>query len=235
MTNDVTAEKSLANVQLLSGLPAESLAQIADVCELRTCRPGARVIERGENTRDVYFILSGRVNVMNFAASGRVVAFASLEAGELFGELAALDGLPRSATVVAATACTFAVLPPQEFRRLLPAHPELALMLMVRLAQVIRNCDDRIFNLSSLGAPQRICLELLRLSEPDPAQQDRWAIYPMPTQAALANVAGTARETVARVIRDLATQGVIERKSKSLYIYDRKSLETHALKVKVPD
>ena len=229
MTENIPAPPGLASIDLLSGVPADTMAQIEAGCRRRDCRAGETIIERGATDQDVYFVLTGLVHVMNFAPSGRIVAFAALQAGNLFGELAALDGQPRSATVVAATECTFAVMPAAEFRRLVTTDPEIALTLMQRMAQIVRAGDERIFNLSALGATQRVCLELLRLSEPDPAATDLWVVYPVPTHAALAATVGTARETVVRMFRRLTSAGIVERKAKSLYIRDRKRLEAQAL------
>ncbi len=233
MKQEVGEARSLASIEILCGLPEDVLGRLEDACQWRDYTAGDKLMGRGDLSHDVFFILSGTAHVMNFAASGRIVAFASLERGDYFGELAAIDGLPRSATVVAATPCSVAILPGSEFRRLVASDPDLALTLLKRLAEIIRNCDDRIFNLTSMGAAQRICLELLRLSEPDPGARDAWVIHPVPTQATLASVAGTSRETVARMIRRLSTEGIVERKSRTLYIRDRKRLEDTALQAGV--
>ena len=197
----------------------------------RECVPGERIIERGQTGREVYFVVDGNARVLNFAVSGRVVSFASLGPGAYFGELAAIDGQPRSATVVAQTKCVLAVLDGEEFRRLVLSFPQISITLLRHLSEVIRYADERITNLSSLGAAQRVCLVLLRLAEPDPAVGRNWVVYPLPTQANIASRIGTTRETVARMISRLSADGIAERKSKSLYIRDRDRLEALTLEV----
>ncbi len=103
--------------------------------------------------------------------------------------------------------------------------------LLRRLSEVIRLADERITDLSSLGAAQRVCLELLRLAERDPVVGKNWVVYPLPTQANIASRIGTTRETVARMISRLSADGIVERKSKSLYIRDRDRLEALTLDV----
>lgn len=98
------------------------------------------------------------------------------------------------------------------------------------MAEVIRGCDEQIMNLAELTASQRVCLQLLRLAEPDPVAPDSWLVYPLPTQAVLAGDAGTTRETVARVLGRLTEQGLIHRKGRSLYIHDRQKLENLAVR-----
>ena len=123
--------------------------------------------------------------------------------------------------MVAQTKCALAVLKGDEFRRLVLSFPQISIALMRRLSEVIRLSDERITDLSSLGAAQRVCLELLRLAEPDPVVGRNWVVYPLPTQASIASRIGTTRETVARMISRLSANGIVERKSKSLYIRDR--------------
>jgi len=116
-----------------------------------------------------------------------------------------MDGLPRSATVVADLPSFLAKYPAEDFRNLVGAVPEFASALIRRMAEVIRGCDEQIMNLAELTASQRVCLQLLRLAEPDPV-------------------------TVARVLGRLTEQGLIHRKGRSLYIRDRQKLENMAVR-----
>ena len=223
-------ERALASMKIFGGLPADAMRRLMGRAKWRECAPGERIIERGHG-QQVYFAVDGNVRVLNFAASGRVVSFASLGPGTYFGELAAIDSQPRSATVVAQTKCVLAVLEGEDFRRLVLSFPQISIMLLRRLSEVIRITDERITDLSSLGAAQRVCLELLRLAEPDPVVGRNWVVYPLPTQANIASRIGTTRETVARMISRLSADGIVERKSKSLYIRDRDRLEALTLEI----
>jgi CRP/FNR family cyclic AMP-dependent transcriptional regulator len=99
---------------------------------------------------------------------------------------------------------------------------------MEKMTEIIRNCDDRIMDLATLGAIQRVYRELIKLVKQDPVQNDSWLIYPMPTQAQIAALASTTRETVARVISQLSHAGIVEKKSKTLYIRQKEKLDTLA-------
>ena len=176
-------------------------------------------------------MVRGTVQVVNYSMSGRKIALARIPAGSYFGELAAIDAQPRSANVVAIDDCLVATMTPQLFNQLIGEHPELAKSLLLRLARIIRDCDNRIMDLSTLGAVQRVCLELLQLAERDPGGSAAWVIWPLPTQKEIASQASTTRETVARTIGQLTAAGVVERKSKSLYIRDRNRLEEYAAAV----
>ena len=115
MSNIAQPAPSLTDIRLFADVDADVLGELEKNGRQLNFDPGETIIERGDPGQDVYFLLSGRVHVMNVAASGRVVAFAALEAGEIFGELSALDGRDRSATVVAALPCTVATVSGPQF------------------------------------------------------------------------------------------------------------------------
>ena len=235
MTENSARSLPLSANRLLAVLPADTRSRLEEESRRRTFAARDKVIEQGDNSLDVFFVISGQAPVLMFAETGRIVSFASIGPGGYFGELAAIDGQLRSATVVAAEPLELAILTASQFSGLLDDHPPLAANLLRHLAEVIRHCDDRIFNLSSLKASQRVCLELLHLAGPDPGGSGDWVVYPIPTQKALAGTVGTTRETVARVFRSLLGDSIIERRSRSFHIRDRERLESLALLAKEDD
>ena len=219
---------SLAGIDVLAGVESEYLASVERRCTWRRFKNGEQILDRNSDSRDVLFVVEGSVQIVNFSSSGREIAYATVREGGYFGELAAIDGGPRSAAAVAQGKCTLALISPQVFHELLQRHPQISIEVMLRLAKIIRTCDERIMDLSTLGAVQRVYLELLRLSEQDPVVPDMWVIYPMPTQSAIAARASTTRETVARVIGQLAQDDLVMKKDKSLYLKDREELASRA-------
>ena len=95
----------LAVISLLAELEPAEREQLAKQCAWRTFRKDQTVVESQSDDRDVYFLVSGSVRIVNYSLSGRPVAYASIGAGAYFGELAAIDGGPRSASVVADEEC----------------------------------------------------------------------------------------------------------------------------------
>ena len=227
---DAVGERSLASIKVLHGVEGDLLRSLENACQWESYKPGSWLFERGQETSHVYFVLQGVVRVLNYSANGRVVRFASVGPGGLSEELAAIDSLPRSATVVADRPCVVAKLSAREFRDMIASSSVLAMALVRHMAMVIRACDEQIMDLAELNASQRVCLHLLHLAEPDPIVANSWMIYPLPTQAVLAGDAGTTRETVARVLGRLTAQGIVQRKGRSLYIRDRKLLESLAVR-----
>ena len=218
----------LATVGLLSGLSPEALQRLGQGCMWRRYKRGEEIVARDSDSRDLFLVVTGSVEVTNFSTTGREIAYATIPSGEYFGELSAIDNLPRSATVSAAEESLLAVVPRTLFLDLMRDEPDAALKVMSRLARIIRICDDRIMDLSTLGAVQRVYIELLRICGPDPAVPNLWSVYPMPTQSDIAARASTTRETVARVISQLSQDEIIQRKGRTLYINDREHLQEMA-------
>lgn len=214
------ASKDLSSITLLAEVNPERLRAYAQKCQWLNAKRGQQVLSRDSDNRDVFFVLSGKLRIVNFGLSGREVAFATAEPGDTFGEMSAIDGQPRTASVVALEACRLASMDPETFREMLEGEPTVAMGVIERLVRIVRSADERIMDLATLSAYQRIYTELLRLMRNDPVRPNSWLIYPLPTQAQIAARAGTTRETVARVVGQLANAEIVERKSKTLYIRD---------------
>lgn len=218
-------ERSLANIKLLVNLPPDELVIVEQRCRWWRFAPGEQIIDRDSDNRDVFFVVGGQVRIVNFSTSGREIAYATIEPGSYFGELSAIDGQRRSANVVAITDCDLASISPAIFLKLLVKHPSVAMSVLQRLAGIVRISDDRIMDLSTLRAVQRVYVELLCLTQPDAAVKNLWVIRPMLSHSEIASRANTTRETVARVLGQLAHAGIVERKHRALYIRDKDKLE----------
>lgn len=211
----------LAAVGILACLHPGERQQLLGRCRLRNFSAGATVIDEESGGREVVFILDGRVRVIDRTPNGRVVTFGEIAAGGQVGELAALDGGPRTAVVEAATDCRVALLHPDHFIELLMLHPSVAIALLERLVRIIRDADRRISELSTIGAAGRLCRELLRRSRPGGDADGLTRIVdPLPTQEQLASLTGTTRETVARLLGQLQQAGLVRRLGQRLVVTD---------------
>lgn len=221
--NDLSLNR-LSGIDLFEGLSKDDLAVIEAACQFLPHKAGDEIFNRSTDNRDVFFVVAGRVRIVNFSVSGREVAYAEIESGTYFGELSAIDGEPRSATIVALEDCLLASLDQMTFLQVLQNHPAVGLRVLQRMASIIRACDERIMDLATLSAYQRVYRKLLDLMRADPVRADSWLIYPLPTQAEIASQASTTRETVARVLGQLGGENIVERKGKTLYIRDKEKL-----------
>lgn len=218
----------LDGIRLLASLTPDELRDLERRCRWRRYGANEQILDKDSDDRDVYFVVEGSVQIVNFSMSGREIALARVPAGGYFGELSAVDGAPRSASVVALENCVMASLAPSAFVNLVIGHPDMAMHVLERLAAIVRSCDERIMDLSTLGAVQRVYMELLRLSEESPPDSEQWVIKSVPTHKAIASRASTTRETVARSMSQLTTGGIIERKGNVVHIRDRDRLEIMA-------
>ncbi len=218
-------QSSLAHIKLFSTVPADELASLERTCAWRRYGTGETIIDRDSDQCDVYFIAEGNVRVVNHSLAGREVTLDDIGAGGHFGELAAIDGRPRSATVVALEPSLLASQSKTRFEELLLTHPKVAMAVMRHLVGIVRQSTDRIVGLSTLSSNARVLAEILRLSEGACLENDEAVIRPAPVHAAMANRIGTTRETVARVVNNLARQGVLTRKKDGLYIHNLERLQ----------
>jgi CRP-like cAMP-binding protein len=228
------ARRSLAAISLLEGLDQAALTALAGRCRWSMHPRGGRVIERGSASRDVLFVVEGSVDIVDRLPSGRDIVYATVGAGEHLGELAAVDGEPRSASAVAAEPTLIAAMPTHVFLDLLRQNGEVALRLLRRLARMVRSGDVRILELASLAASQRICAELLRRARPDDGAAGLWIVQPLPPLRVIAGCAGTTRETVARTLARLYGDGVASRQGRRLLL-DRAGLECRIEGLTLPD
>jgi len=218
---------TLGGIPLLRSLDPAARLSLEQRCRWQRYGQHDEIIGRESDSRDVYFVIAGRVRVVNHSLSGREIAFHEMDAGAYFGELAAIDGRPRSASVVALNDSLLASVSPDTFVNLLQDHPAMAIEVLRELAQFVRVSTDRIMELSTLGAHNRVHSEILREARALAAADNNSArISPIPVHADIASRVSTTRETVARVLSDLAKQGLVVREKNALVVTDLDQLET---------
>ena len=218
-------KRTLEHIAVLSDFPEHVCRALEKQCRWREFPAHEQIVDRDSDTRDVYFVVRGKVRVVNYSYAGREISYDDIPAGGFVGEIAALDGAPRSANLVALTDTLLAILAPEHFIRLLADEPKFALTIMKRLTRIIRGSTDRIMDLSTLGAPKRIHAELLRLGRPHVRDDNIAVIRPAPLHVDVASRAGTTRESVTRALSELARQGIISRQGDALVVLDIERLE----------
>src|SRR4051812_49664548 len=185
-------------IELLEGLAPEKLDALARQCVWRNYEAGKRIISRNADDRDVYLLVSGRVRITTYSQGGRQVTFRDIAAGDVFGEVAALDEKPRSADVIALDGALLASMSPPVFRRLLAEEPLVGARLMTRLAALVRSLSDRVIDLSTLGVQNRIHAEILRLARAAGVARNPARPQPGPKHADIPSQGSTPREQGAR-------------------------------------
>ena len=227
-SNDQNVRHRLKKITLLSPLSDADIDNFGKKIRWTEIASSKSVIERGNKDTNVYFIITGTVHVLNYAKSGRAITYAILKEGDMFGELAAIDGLPRSAWVCTNTPCLLGTTAGSEFLKLVSNNRNVSLALLRRMSSNIRLSDERLTDVTLLGAEQRACMELIRMAKPDVDAPGGHIITPMLTHANFANLIGVSRETVSRIFRKLREESLIIRNKRGLCITNREQLERRA-------
>lgn len=220
MTGEGPSGFGLRKIALLAGLAQHELDGLAARCAWRTYRAGQSVISRESKDRDVYLVVSGTVRVTSYAISGRQTTFRDVGEGDSFGELAAIDGSPRSADVVAVTEALLASMNPGVFRNLLHDKPAIAERVLARMCGLVRQLSERLVDLSTLDVQTRLNGELLKLARAGRIHGNVATIDPAPKHADLAGQVSTYREQVTRELSALAKVGILERAGRALVVRD---------------
>ncbi len=181
--------------------------------------PGRALLDFADAADDVFFVASGTVRVVVRTPGGRELLLDDIGPGGFFGEMSAIDGAPRSASVTALNSAAICRLSGQGFRALLEESPALGRAVMRLLVRRVRDGNARLLQLATLDSRQRVHAELLRAAAPPGADGTR-AISPPPVQQALANRIGTSREAVSREVARLLREGLLARRRGALVLTD---------------
>jgi len=150
----------------------------------------------------VFIIIKGTVKITRVNDEGKEVILSLLGPGEIFGEMAILDGEARSANALAQEDCELIAIQRSEFLRLLRRNFKISFALMGELAKRLRKSDQQIEALSLSDAEHRIGVSILNLAEDmGVIRKGQVTIEKLPFQQDIANMSGTSRETVSRVLK----------------------------------
>jgi CRP/FNR family transcriptional regulator, cyclic AMP receptor protein len=213
--------QSLARVPLLKDVSIESLTGLTRSLRRRGFHRGEVIFHQGDPGDTLHIIRNGRVKVVLPAETGDEVVLAVLGPGDCFGELALLDGGPRSASVVAMESVETWVLGRQDFLLFFRSNIEAAERLIINLARTIRRTNEDVADLAFLDLPGRLAKKLLELAESYGQQQDGGKTIEITvplTQEELASMIGATRPSVNKVLGLYEDQGAIQRRGRRIAI-----------------
>lgn len=207
-------------VSLFRAASAHTLEHAKRVCRWQRHELGSAILSYQERSTDVFFILQGRARAVIYSLDGKALLFTDIKAGEVFGEIAAIDRGPRSASVEALEPTLVAVMGAADFEDILRLDAEVAMATLQLLTKRVRHLSDRVFEYRALGVQHRIQAELLRLATADGASHGQVTLSPAPSLAEIADRVSTHREAVSRELSRLAAQGLLVRESGAIRITD---------------
>ncbi|MDR9499885.1 MAG: Crp/Fnr family transcriptional regulator [Hydrogenovibrio sp.] len=206
---------ALSHVSLLSALTEQEIKRLASKVKVHRLKKNQSVVEKGDPSDSLIFVLSGRLNVVEINREGQLVALASLDSGMHLGEMGIISGRPRSATVVTETSATIGYLRKADAVALISEHSSVAWEVMQRMASMLNDTNAQLLVMNLPQVRDRIEAVLMMLAK---TYHNIVVVEQLPSQQNLANRCNTSRETVSRVLSQLVKEGLIERDNRRLII-----------------
>ena len=213
----------LESVSIFGRLTPEERRMFASLAREHRYPRGALIVRQGDPGDALYVVRSGAVKVSVVGEDGREVILDTLDQGDHFGELALIDGQPRSAHVVAIEPAVLLVLRRDDFRREVERQPRVAWALLEELSRRLRDADNKIAGLVLLDVPGRVARLLLDRAEGTPPVIGR-----APTHEMMAHMIGASRETVSRAMKDFQDANWVSVVRRKISLTDRPALEQRA-------
>jgi len=217
---------ALSAIAAFEALSPQTIERIEKHCAWRRYEPGEPIVNHLDQSNNVFFVVSGQLRVSLYSVSGHSIGFCDLKPGDMFGEVAAIDGAPRSASVEARTNCLVASITAEAFLEVVRFEHVVTLALLRHLAVKIRELTTRVYEFSALPVRNRIQSELLRLASLAPREGRSANIAGAPTHSEIASRTSTHREAVSRELSRLSRLGLLERRGRGLLVKDVDRLAT---------
>ncbi|UBF27422.1 Crp/Fnr family transcriptional regulator [Kovacikia minuta CCNUW1] len=221
---DVTANISIRLAPFFQGLPEAAVEKATAHVVMRSHPANQVILLENDWGSSVYFILNGWVKIRTYNLDGKEVTLNILGKGELFGEMAPLDEVPRSTDVITLAPTVIGNMPAQDFVTLLNTEPQSGIRLAQLMARRLRQVNRRL-RLRESDSTSRVADILLFLADGQGKKSAKGTEIPNLPHRELSSLSGLARETVTRVLSKLEKKGLIERDRDILTIPDTHALE----------
>lgn len=215
--------------RFLELLPPEDVADLRERGRRRTFPKGSTLFNEGESSDRVVVVLEGRVKISYFTEDGKEVVLAVRGAGEILGDMSAIDGRPRSATGTTLEQTECIVMTIEDFKGFLASSPSAGLSYVELLVDRLRDADLKRIEFSAYDSAGRLARRLLELAERFGERTDTGLRINLPlSQEELAGWTGSSREAVAKALQTFRTRGWIETGRRSITILNEEELSRRA-------
>jgi CRP/FNR family transcriptional regulator, cyclic AMP receptor protein len=206
----VSYSQLLAQVSIFEQLGADELEQLSALLRTRRYAKGEVIFHQGDVGTSLYIIRKGEVAIRLASPDGKEVILTLLDRGDFFGELALLDGEPRSTDAVAREETDLLSIQREDFRLFLDARPKVALGLLATLSRLVRHVTQLVHDTTFLDARARLVRVLLELARNQGQQGAEGVVIPQKlTQTELANLCGLTRESTNKWLRFYVREGLL--------------------------
>jgi CRP/FNR family transcriptional regulator, cyclic AMP receptor protein len=219
-------EQLTANVPLFANLEKVERDAITSILVKKAFKPDEMIVHEDDSENHAFFIIAdGTVHVTVFTSEGKQTILATLRKGEFFGEMALLDGEPRSASVIAAESCVLLMLYRRSLLEILQKYPKITIQMLIEMSRRLRRTNRQINTLSLMSVYGRVAEVILTLSKESGKRFGKMIVIEnRPTHQEIAEMAGTSRETVSRVMSQLQKKQYISIDRKRMVILDEEKL-----------
>ncbi len=185
------------------------LVEVVQNLRVQEENAGVTIINHGDETNSLYLIIEGTLLITQLAEDGKVVSLELLKRGQCFGEIAIIDGAPRSASVISLGSVKLGILSENFVKGTLMNDLDFNKSLLLRFAGIVRSANIQIFSLITANARKRLLLQLVRLSKMVHDNPHERVVEKGLSHTAIGSFAGISRETVTRIISELKSDQVI--------------------------
>ena len=206
----------LEDISLFSCLDDGALRNFEEVAVRKQFPKNAIIFSKGDESDSLYIVLDGKVKAVIHDEEGKEIVLAEIGAGEYFGEMAALDGVPRSATIVTKEPTAMLIIHRNDFKNVLSANPDMVFNLVTVLLERLRRADQMIESLALRDVHGRVASLLMQSAEP---QGPEWVLEGRMTHQEIANRVGSSREMVSKILAELVEAGHISIEKRQITIH----------------
>jgi CRP-like cAMP-binding protein len=228
VTRSADVVELLGRVPAFSTLEPTDLQKIAEMALPRHFEPGEVVFREGDASDTCYVVREGHARAVRTHGDGRTITLATFGPGDIFGELAMFEDERRSATIEAIEPTSVVGVLGPDMRRLMKQHPEIAARLVIALGRRLREMNERLSRQSFQTVQSRVAVVLSELVAQEIASgKDAVDVLVTATQADLAQLAGSSRESASRFLAVLERAGVISQGRGRLVVHNPQVLEQY--------
>ena len=194
---------------VFSNCNEDLLKEVVKNLRIKDERAGITILNQGDDSKSLYLILDGTLLITQLAVDGKIVSLELSKKSQCFGEIAIIDGSPRSASVISLTDVKLGILPEKFVNEILMSDKVFLKSLLLRFAGIVRSANTQIFSLITANARKRLVLQLVRLSKMVQGNPHFRIVEKGLSHTAIGSFAGISRETVTRIISELKADNVI--------------------------
>ena len=205
----------LKDISLFSCLDEDAIRHVERVAQRKRFSKNTIVFSKGDESDSLYIVESGRVKAVIHDEEGKEIVLSVFRAGEYFGEMSALDGVPRSATVMTKEATEMLIIHRDDFKNSLASNPDMAFNLLKVLLERLRRANEKIESLAFTNVYGRVANLLTQLAVPAGRE---WVVEEKMTHQEIANMVGSSREMVSKIVGELVEAGYISIEKKRITI-----------------